>query len=104
MYGDGGGLWLQITNHGAGRSWLFRWTDRLSGKERVLGLGPLHTVDIEMARDTARKYRLMLREGKDPQAERAGIKLDAEIAEGRAKTVRQVYDDWFKAKIAGKRS
>jgi len=100
VYGDGGNLYLQITNGGVGRSWLFRWTDRFSGKERVLGLGPLHTVDIDMARDIARKYRLLLRDGKDPQVERAGIKLDAEIAEGRAKTVRQVYDEWFKAKIA----
>jgi integrase len=100
MYGDGGGLWLQITNHGAGRSWLFRWTDRFSGKGRLLGLGPLHTVDIDLARDTARKYRLLLRDGKDPQAERAGIRLDAEIADGRAKTVRQVFDEWFTAKIA----
>lgn len=100
VYGDGGNLALQVTNGGVGKSWLFRWTDRLSGKERVMGLGPAHTVDIEMARDTARKYRLMLRDGKDPKAERDGVRLDAEIAEGRAKTVREVYDEWFKAKIA----
>ena len=42
---------------------------------------------------------------KDPKAERDGVRLDVEIAAGRAKTVREVFDEWFKAKIiAGKRS
>ena len=41
MYGDGGGLWLQITKGTAGhanRSWIFRYGR--NGKRREMGLRP----------------------------------------------------------------
>jgi hypothetical protein len=74
MYGDGGNLWLQVTNNGVGKSWIFRWTERGTGRERNMGLGPLHTVDLDRARELAKGYRLMLLEGKDPKAERDNAK------------------------------
>ena len=40
-YHDGYGLLLQITKRGS-RSWLLRF--ERGGRERMLGLGPLHTV------------------------------------------------------------
>ena len=61
MYGDGGGLWLQVTNDGSGKSWLFRWTDRRSKQDRNMGLGPVHTVDIAHAREAAKKCREIYR-------------------------------------------
>jgi Arm DNA-binding domain len=69
MYGDGGGLWLQIKNGGAAKSWLFRWTEPkvggVRGRDRVIGLGPLHTVDIDEARDLAKAQRKLLMQGLD---------------------------------------
>jgi len=81
---DGGGLYLQVTERkqveghegkrtSAARvtkSWTFRYRDRASGKLRELGLGPLSDVSLEKAREKAAELRGMLREGKDPKAER----------------------------------
>src|SRR2546421_10065569 len=80
MYGDGGNLWLQVTNGGAGKSWVFRWTERGTGRDRSMGLGSFFNVDAEEARDLARTYRRQLKAGKDPQRERDGAVLDAAIA------------------------
>jgi len=102
MYGDGGNLWLQITNNGAGASWVLRWTERGTGRERSMGLGSLHTIGLERARELAKDYRQMLLEGKDPKAERDSRLLDDQIARGLAKTVSQVADEYFEAKIARK--
>jgi hypothetical protein len=40
--------------------------DEVARRERVMGLGPIHTVDLEEARDKAREYRKLLMAGKDP--------------------------------------
>jgi integrase len=75
---DGGGLWLQVSAGKGGqinKSWLFRYaapgtkisrTGREYRRERVMGLGPLHTVGLADAREAAREARLALRAGKDP--------------------------------------
>jgi hypothetical protein len=39
-YGDGLGLWLQVSQFGT-KAWLFRYTRH--GRARQMGLGPLHT-------------------------------------------------------------
>ena len=94
MYGDGGNLWLQVTSNGAGKSWLFRWTERVTGRERVMGLGPLHTVNLEEARELALGCRKLLLQGRDPKKERDDRILDDQIAHGLARTVRQVVDEF----------
>jgi hypothetical protein len=67
-----------------------------------MGLGPLHTVDLEEAREKARGCRRLLMAGKDPLAERDGAKVDQDIASSLAKTVNQVLDEYWDAKIAHK--
>lgn len=62
-YGDGGGLYLQVSARGS-KSWIFRY-ERL-GRERHMGLGPLHTVSLAEARERARQARLSLAAGLDP--------------------------------------
>ena len=62
-YGDGGGLYLQVSAKGS-KSWIFRY-ERL-GRERQMGLGPLHTVSLVDARERARQARLSLADGVDP--------------------------------------
>jgi integrase len=104
MYGDGGNLWLSVTNGGGGKSWVFRWTVPGTRRERVMGLGPVHTVDLEEAREKAREYRKLLMAGKDPLAERDGVKIDQDIASGLDKTVNEVLDEYWDAKIAHKSS
>jgi hypothetical protein len=83
MYGDGGGLWLQVTSAGA-KSWILRYwvaerdpatgglisdpkTKRARGKSREMGLGSCATVSLEGARTLAQEYRRLLRtQGVDP--------------------------------------
>lgn len=64
---DGGGLYLQVGPTG-GKSWLFRFM--LKGKARAMGLGPLHTISLAEARQTALECRKALFEGRDPIEER----------------------------------
>lgn len=75
-HGDGKGLCLQITKRGA-KSWIFRF--ERDGRERFMGLGPLHTVSLADAREKARVARLNLADGVDPLAKR-----DVEVATKKA--------------------
>lgn len=69
LYPDGGGLHLQVTGAG-GRSWVFRYW--VQGRERRMGLGPLHTVSLAEARDAAEKARIQRFQGVDPLEARRG--------------------------------
>src|ERR1700674_2821653 len=62
-YGDGRGLYLQVTPTGA-RSWLLRY--ERGGRERAMGLGPVDTFTLDEARERARKARQLLKDGIDP--------------------------------------
>ena len=55
---DGHGLYLKINANGI-KSWIFRY--ERGGRERFMGLGPLHTVSLKAARDRARRAREQLR-------------------------------------------
>jgi integrase len=75
LYSDGGGLNLQIGPGGAAQSWIFRFSRKPFGKpgETHMGLGPLHTVSIDEAREQARVCRQQLLKGTDPmEARKAG--------------------------------
>ncbi|MGY3698939.1 integrase [Bradyrhizobium sp. USDA 3240] len=82
MYSDGGGLYLQVTQGADGtprKSWLFRYA--IGGRERQMGLGPLHDVSVAEARERAVSARELRRAGKDPinarEALRAANSLSA---------------------------
>jgi integrase len=62
-YGDGNGLWLQVSKQGT-KAWLFRYM--LNGRAREMGLGPLHTISLAEARGRARQARQTLLDGDDP--------------------------------------
>ncbi len=96
-YGDGGGLWLQVSASGS-KSWIFRFT--LSKRQREMGLGAVHTVTLPEARAKAKECRLILLEGKDPLESRNASKL-AEALE-RAKMM--TFDQCAEAYIAAHRS
>uniref|UniRef100_Q47FF9 Phage integrase n=1 Tax=Dechloromonas aromatica (strain RCB) TaxID=159087 RepID=Q47FF9_DECAR len=63
LYGDGGGLTLQITSRSS-KSWLFRFMK--DGKSYGMGLGPTHTVSLAEARQKALDARKLLTEGINP--------------------------------------
>ena len=78
MYGDGGGLYLQVSRAGT-KSWIFRFS--LQSKAREMGLGALHTVSLAEARKKAAECRRLCLEGTDPIEARkdkiASLKLEA---------------------------
>src|SRR3712207_2768543 len=63
VYGDGNGLYLRVDRSGAKR-WVLRTV--VHGKRRDLGLGGLSTTSLARARQKARAYRKIAREGGDP--------------------------------------
>jgi integrase len=66
-YSDGDGLFLVVKPAG-GRNWVLRAL--CGGKRRDIGLGPLKSVDLGDARETAHQIRRQIARGLDPIAER----------------------------------
>jgi Arm DNA-binding domain len=72
MHCDGGNLYLQVTLGASGNrrlSWIFRYV--LNGsKARDMGLGGIKDLTLVEAREKAREYRKLVKEGIDPIAKR----------------------------------
>lgn len=72
MLCDGGGLYLQVTlglDKNIRRSWIFRYK-RKGAPVRDMELGSLNDIGLADARELARDYRRLVKEGKDPIKER----------------------------------
>lgn len=77
-YPDGDGLYLKVSPTGA-QSWVFRFRDRMTGRDRNKGLGPVRLVTLPRARELARQCQTELRAGvrliDDERAERARARM-----------------------------
>ena len=93
-YADGHGLYLQVVSP-TNRSWIFRY--QRNGKERWLGLGPLHTVGLTKARERARLARVQLLDGIDPVDARLADRATRELAAAKALTFEQAAHQYFEA-------
>jgi integrase len=71
-HGDGGGLYLMVSNSGS-RKWVLRV--QANGKRRDIGLGSGSTVSLADAREAAEDMRRAVRRGDDPIAERRRAKV-----------------------------
>lgn len=95
-YGDGDGLYLEVSGAGA-KSWILRVT--VQGRRRDIGLGGLSWVPLAEAREEARKLRKIAKEGRDPVAERKAQK-DVPTFEAAARTVyEQIKPGWRKGGV-----
>ncbi|MFC5460725.1 Arm DNA-binding domain-containing protein [Massilia niabensis] len=94
FYGDGGGLWLQVAKSGS-KSWIFRF--KVSGRQREMGLGGLHTVDLAKARVLARECRTLLLDGKDPIEARKAVRLADALQRSRSITFDQCAGAYINA-------
>ena len=97
-YGDGGGLYLQVTRTVV-KSWVFRFS--LDGVEHYMGLGPLHGVPLKDAREEARKARAMLAKGIDPLQARRMQKTQEKVSPSRHKTFDECARDYIESHKAG---
>ncbi len=82
-YGDGGGLWLQVSAFET-KSWLFRFM--LDGRSREMGLGSVQNVSLKKARKKAEKCRELLADGIDPIEHRKVEKQREEVEKAKKKT------------------
>jgi integrase len=91
--GDGSGLRLDVDHNGR-RSWVFRFTSPVTGKERFMGLGSANDVTLAQARDAATVARSLIRERKDPIEERRQERTAAKVEASRAVTFK-AYAEQF---------
>src|SRR6516165_1703534 len=100
----GDGVWqdaatphLYLSVKGNGRSYIFRYKSKMTGKDTTLGLGSARTVDLERVREMARFYNGLLARGEDPKDFRDAKEREAK-AEG--KIVNTLCDEYV-AKFYG---
>jgi len=98
LYGDGGGLTLQITPTGA-KSWLLRYM--IAGKPFGMGLGPTHTVSLADARKKALDARKLLIDGINPLSARKQNQIAAALAAAKMMTFDQCAEAYILAHQAG---
>ena len=75
---DGRGLYLRISPAGR-KSWLFRYRQPGSGKYTNWAFGRYPDVGLSDARAAAADYRVMVKAGKEPQAQHAAKIEDAKV-------------------------
>jgi hypothetical protein len=114
-YGDGGGLYLQVTVSGA-KSWIFRYwvaerdstagalvrdpvNGKVKGRSREMGLGSFATVSLAEARDRALECRKLREKEIDPIEAREASRREAALE--RAKFLK--FKDAAEAYIAAHR-
>jgi integrase len=100
LYGDGGGLYLQITDRGS-KSWIFRYwiaerdpttgaivrdpaTKKVRGRSREMGLGSCITVSLAEARERALECRKLREKEIDPIEAREAARRQAALERARS--------------------
>jgi hypothetical protein len=110
MYGDGGGLYLQITGDGKtkiAKSWIFRYRfnghTSKAGKPLAgeMGMGSLDTWSLAEARDRARQQRQLLDQGLDPIEARRTQDAAAALAKAKTVSFQQCAKDYIRNHRAG---
>jgi integrase len=94
LYGDGGGLTLQITPTGA-KSWLFRYM--VAGRPFAMGLGPIHTVSLAEARQKALEARKLRLDGVNPLTAKKQSQVAAALASAKMMTFDQCAEAYILA-------
>jgi hypothetical protein len=102
LYGDGHGLYLQVSKYGT-KAWLFRYM--MSGVARKMGLGPIHTIiSLAEARRRASEARIMVHDGIDPIDVRKESRAKLRVEAAKAITFKECADKYIEANEAGWRN
>jgi len=100
-YGDGGGLFLQVSSSGS-KSWVFRFKE--AGKLHEMGLGATHTIGLAEARERARECRRLRLDGIDPIEARKIARAQARLDAAKAVTFKDCAERYIASHGAGWRS
>ena len=98
LYGDGHGLYLQVSAFET-KAWVFRYM--LDGRPRKMGLGALHTVSLAEARKRAEAARLKVLDGIDPIDDAEAKRAERRLETARAMTFKACADAYIKANRSG---
>src|SRR5208337_3650193 len=98
MYGDGGGLYLRVTEDGT-KNWVYRFM--LNGRPRWMGIGPLPLYGLQEARGKALDARRLRHEGVDPIDARRATRARARLEAAKAMTFKQCAESYITAHRAG---
>jgi hypothetical protein len=93
MYPDGLGLYLQVGEGRESASWIYRFN--VNGRDRQMGLGPLHTIGLAEARELARQCREQRQHGLDPIEVRKAERRDQEKRAAKQITFRTCAEKWI---------
>jgi integrase len=113
IYGDGGGLYLQVTEQGS-KSWIFRFwlaerdaktgavvrdtrTNKVRGRGREMGLGSCITVSLAEARDRALECRKLRERDIDPIDAREAAKRQAALERAKSLKFREAAATYMAA-------
>ena len=97
-YGDGGGLYLQISQWRT-KAWLFRF--ERDGRERQMGLGPVDLLSLAAARERAKAARLLLLDGLDPIEHRNAARLAAHLEAANQVTFEECAETFIRSHAPG---
>jgi integrase len=102
MYGDGGGLYLQVARGGS-KSWIFRYRFKghtsKAGKPlaREMGLGSVDAFGLAEARERARRQRQLLADGIDPIEARKHQEMAVALAKAQTVPFQDCAKEYIKA-------
>jgi integrase len=94
FYGDGGGLYLQVSAAGT-KSWVFRF--KVGGRSRYMGLGSVTTLSLAEAREAASDCRRLRLKGIDPIESRKKARESARLEAAKAMTFDACRDAYIAA-------
>jgi hypothetical protein len=101
LYGDGNGLYLQVSRVGS-KSWLLRF--RLHGRRRDMGLGALADVSLADARLKAQDARKLVAAGIDPIDARHETRAKIAVEKASALTFKAAAESYIEAHSPGWRN
>lgn len=100
-YSDGHGLYLQVKSP-TNCSWLYRY--ERDGRERWMGLGPLHTFSLADARERARAVRQQLHNNVDPLEARKTERAQRAMQSVRQMSFKECAEIYFQGAADGWRN
>jgi integrase len=101
LLGDGKGLYLRVGEGGA-KSWVLRYM--LDGRAREMGLGSYYDLSLAEARERARSFRKMVKDGVDPIDKRRVERAARRAERAKVMTFRQCAEIYVAAHQAGWRN
>src|SRR5258708_17451117 len=101
LYGDGGGLYLQVSDSQT-KAWVFRFM--IAGRARKMGLGDFDLVSLKEARKKRDAAYGLVVDGVDPIADRKARKAAQRAESAKALTFKQCAEGYIAAHKSGWKS